>query len=172
MPDSRLGVAVFEQYVAYDPPPDFRLIVDRLLESVPRSLLAGLGAIVLTNFSGQPRRIRLGRARWKGRKFDAAEIQGQYFKASSGSKAWIRIYVDHIVWPKRFHQVATVRDFAVAAVLYHELGHHAQRLQPRRGEKEILAECWAQRLFACHVRLLYGHRTQPCVRRLSRLLQV
>jgi hypothetical protein len=57
-----------EFYQRYEPPVDAAEIVRRLLTRVHDKYVRGLGYVVVTNLSGQPRRDRLGKTTSRGRR--------------------------------------------------------------------------------------------------------
>jgi hypothetical protein len=130
---------VIVSFSGYKPPFDPEPIVRRMLDSVPKHYLAGLGEVVLSNaVKSRKRRVGLSTA------------IGLYHPASRGNSAWIEIFVDNALrgWEEGWWlRVALVREGRLSDVLFHEIGHHIHRtVRPERREKEDVADVWKVRL--------------------------
>ena len=151
-------ISIVEAYVDYAPPIDFGAVVARLLQQVPLKYFTGLESVVLCNLSGQPRKERLGTLPRKGRRIKKAHVAGLYHRQWKGQKAWIQLFADKITLPpKSLRWIRPFRELAVAAVLFHELGHHAHRLHPEYREGEDVADKWAGRFFFHYFKATYWY---------------
>lgn len=151
-------VPIREAYRGYIPPAYVIRTVAKLLRSTPEKYLAGLDCVVLTNLAGQPRRNRLGKLPRRGRKVRRDQVAGLYHPAWQGDPPWIELYIDKIIVKNAPLWIPLLRDFMIADVLYHELGHHIHYcLRPEHREKEDVADNWSKKLFADHVRRTYWY---------------
>jgi hypothetical protein len=147
--------SVVESYFEYRPPRGVRSSVDKLLKTVPSEYLAGLGKVVLTNYSGQARRQRKKTFKSRGRKLSANEVNGFYRHKWNGQPAEIHLYIDSIFrhTPAYVSWVPLLRHFHLGEVLYHEIGHHIDRThRPGYGEKEDTADRWSRKLMPLFLR--------------------
>src|SRR5262249_32997139 len=147
-------VPIREAYRGYTPPRYVTRTVAKLLRSTPAKYLAGLDCVVLSNFSGQPRRHRLGKVPRKGRKVRKDQVTGLYHPAWQESPPWIELYVDKIIDAAKGAPLwmPYVREFIIGEVLYHELGHHIHYwIRPEYREREDVADNWSKKLFANHM---------------------
>lgn len=135
---------------AYKPPFDPAPIVHRMLDSVPRAYLAGLGAVVLSNASGLSGKRRKTRVKSRKRRAGLVAAKGLYHPASRGNNAWIEIFVDNTLqgWEKGcWLRIPYIRELSISDVLFHEVGHHVHRaVRPEYREKEDVADVWKVRL--------------------------
>src|SRR2546427_4091667 len=142
-------VYVREDYASYAPPRWAHPTVERLLLSLHPSHVNGLTAIVLTGSNKADARKTGRRMRGNRRR----GVVGRYHPASMASQAWIEIVVDRVVpdVPQRLTWLPSVRDFAMASVLFHEIGHHLHATvgSAVRGG-ELSADDWRLRLSAAH----------------------
>lgn len=151
-----MSVKVIESYVNYSPPLDYSAIAKRLLATVPDKYSIGLASVVLSNLSGQPRRLRTGTLPRRGRRIKRERVAGLYHPEWRGQKAWIQVFVDQIKMPPRpFRWIRPLRELLFGDVLYHELGHHAHTIRPEYREKEDVAENWRVRFSVNHLRQSY-----------------
>ena len=150
------SVKVVEAYVDYIPTFDFSRMTNHLLSTVPEKYLEGLGSIVLCNMSGMPRSERRGTLPRKKRRIQRTRVAGLYHYNRAGQKAWVQVYVDKIAMRPRFiRYIRRLREMLLAAVLYHEIGHHIHAFHPEFREKESVADKWAGRLLVNHLKLEY-----------------
>ena len=162
-------VDVHEDYTTYAPPRWARPTVERLLHSLDPSHMNGLTAIVLTDSKTADARKNSRRMRGNRR----GVVIGRYHPASSASQAWIEIVVDRVVpdLPQHLAWLQFVRDFAIAGVLFHEIGHHLHATVGSAGRGgEESAEDWRLRLSAVHFnrRFWYLRPILPVLSRLAR----
>lgn len=153
-------VRINEAYSGYRPPADVAKVVRRLLARVPDQYLRGLDCVVLTNLSGQPRRKRLGKTTSRGRRIPRSRIAGLYHGKWKGQPPWIELYVDQILsrWPRWTLWIPFLRDFSIADVFYHELGHHVHlSLRPEYLEKEDVADSWRKKFMIEFIRREYRY---------------
>jgi hypothetical protein len=134
----------------YEPPFDAVPIVQRMLDSVPRKYLVGLGQVVLTNASGLPRKLSRAVTKSRHRKVRLGQAAGLYHPASNGKPAWIEIFVDNTLrgWESGWWlRIPLIREGKLADVLFHEIGHHIHfTCRPEYREKEDVADVWLVRL--------------------------
>jgi len=161
-----------EFYNDYTPPSWVFKTAGRLLLSVPDKYVRGLDSVVLTNYSGQPRRHRIGTIASRKRKVAKSRILGLYHRACRGKSAWIELYVDNIsTRAEQGRWIPSRREFSLGQVLFHEIGHHIHATAaPEYAEKEDVADRWGRDLFANY----YWHRywyLKPVRRPLIRLLK-
>ncbi len=148
-------VKITEAYRNYKPAVNVAKVVRRLLAGVPDQYVRGLDCIVLSNMSGQPRRNRLGKITSRGKRIPKHRVLGLYHAKWKGRPPWIELYVDRILapLPKWTQWISFLRDFAVARVLYHELGHHVHLfVRPEYREKEDVANDWRSKFIRPYMR--------------------
>lgn len=91
---------------------------------------------------------------------------GRYHRGEKGKNAWIEIFVDRIFdgWERGFWlKLPLVRDFLLAPVLFHEIGHHVHaRIRPEFQEREDVADRWQVKL-----ETIYYRKERPSIRLLS-----
>lgn len=159
LPDTT-EIPIKEFYRDYKPPVNAVSIVHRLLASVPDRYVRGLGFVVVTNLSGQPRRNRLGKTTSRGRRVPQSRVRGRYHRKWQGQQPWIELYVDQIFrrCPRWALWIPFVRDTAVAFTFYHELGHHVHLfIRPEFREKEDVADDWGKKFTKHFVRHRYWY---------------
>jgi hypothetical protein len=162
-------VHVREDYTTYATPRWTRPTVERLLLSLYPSHVNGLSAIVLTDSNKADARKNGRRIRGNRR----GVVVGRYHPASVASQAWIEIVVDRVVTdlPQRLTWLQLVRDFGMASVLFHEIGHHLHATvgSAARGG-ELSADDWRLRLSAVHFnrRFWYLRPILPLLSRFAR----
>ena len=137
---------VHESYREYRAPRWIRPTVERLLASIPAGQLSGLGTVVLTDAAaiGTGKTRRVG-----GRKYNRNACLGFYHRKHGGTPASIDIVVDNAVagWPAFSFAFNLFRDFVLARVLFHELGHHLDAtIGAAAPSGEAAAEDWNRRL--------------------------
>lgn len=144
------GPQVIVTFSDYEPPFDVASTTQRILDSVPRQYLTGLGAVVLTNASGLPRKRRNSNVKARQRKVRLSAAIGLYHPAANGNRAWIEIFIDNTLrgWEKGWWlRVPFIRESKLSDVLFHEIGHHIHfAVRPEYREKEDVADVWKVRL--------------------------
>jgi hypothetical protein len=121
---------VIVSFSGYKPPFDPAPIVRRMLDSVPRNYLTGLGTVVLSNASGLSAKRRKISVKRRKRKATLARASGAYHPPFRGNAAWIEIFVDNTLrgWETGLWlRVPYIREGRLSDVLFHELGHHIHR---------------------------------------------
>jgi hypothetical protein len=154
------AVQIIEVYRDYEPPLNVMAITQRLMKYVPPQYLHGLDRIVLTNSAALPRKLRRGKIGSRKRKLKIDEIGGQYHPKTNNRPAWIDIFVDNLrpYEERAFRIIPYIRDFTLAEVLYHEIGHHIHyTLRREHRERENVAEEWGQRLTNHYIGKKYRH---------------
>jgi hypothetical protein len=145
-------VSVKEDFRAYAPPSWVAPTVRRLLDSLPSEHLIGLSSVVLTE-SGMTGRAKIRRR--AGRKHSPSERLGFYRPTWRGELPCIYLVVDNIVAQNPL-PLQIARDFALAKVLFHEVGHH---LNAKAGlisrTEESSAEAWSRKLWPIHFQRRY-----------------
>jgi len=141
---------VIVSFSGYDPPFDPAPIVRRMLDSVPKNYLAGLGAVVLSNTSALSGKRRNIKVKSRKRRAGLSAARGLYHSASRGKLAWIEIFVDNTLrgWETGWWlKVPYIREGRLSDVLFHEIGHHIHfAVRPEHREKEVAADVWKVRL--------------------------
>jgi hypothetical protein len=136
-------VKIEEQYLDYSPPVEVHRSIQLLLRHVPEEYLKGLHKIILTN-SASLRSAYRGKFWAEKRRIRPADCQGLY------REGHILLVVDQILreYPEVILLVPPIKTFAIAEVLYHEVGHHIHRNeQPGyRDNKEVVADEWKEKL--------------------------
>src|SRR5882724_13267166 len=151
---------ILENYKDFEPPSNFRKLLDDLLEAVPAKYLVGLKTIVLANQSALTRDQRRQKIWSRNRKVQLKEVRGCYYRATRSSPATVWLYVDNILrsevpW---FRRMPILRYEALGTVLYHEIGHHIHAVhKPVYEGREDVADEWSKKLFGRFVRLRYGY---------------
>jgi hypothetical protein len=170
MIETRPNIPIYENYGSYKPKVNGPRIVSDLLETVPSKYLVGLGSIVLSGQTQLPRHERR-KAHWsRGRKFRTSRVLGYYRGPWKGQSAFIELYIDKIyagvpMWAARIPIVAFL---VMAAVLFHEIGHHIHdTIRPEYKEKEAVADEWSKKLLGNAVRKQYRY-VAPFLRPLAR----
>lgn len=151
-------VKINEAYRSYAPPVNVAKVVRKLLERVPDQYVRGLGCVVLSSLSNQPRRNRLGKTTSRGRRISQSRVAGLYHGKWKGQPPWIELYVDQILGrlPKWTLWIPLFREFAIADVFYHELGHHVHLfIRPEYREKEDVADDWQKKFMRIFFRRKY-----------------
>ena len=141
-------VRINEAYSDYTPRIDAPKVIRRLLRRVPEKYTRGLDCVVLTNFSAQSHRTRIGKLTSRGRRVSKSRVRGLYHSQWQGRPAWIELYVDRICQdvPKWALWTPPLRDLIIAEVFYHELGHHVHLfICPEYREKEDVADDWRRK---------------------------
>jgi hypothetical protein len=140
---------VIVSFSGYEPPFDPAPLIRRMLDSVPKNYLAGLGAVVLSNASGLSGKRRNRSVKSRKRKVGLAAVRGLYHPSSRGNLAWIEIFVDNTLRGEKgwWLRIPLVREGRLSDVLFHEIGHHIHRaVRPEHREKEDVADVWKVRL--------------------------
>ena len=97
--------------------------IQLLLEHVAADHLVNLKEIVLTNMSSLSRKRRRQQSTIGS---TLEKVCGLYHEACNGNQAWIEIFIDNTFrpFPPIFLRVPFFRNYALAEVLFHEIGHH------------------------------------------------
>jgi hypothetical protein len=136
--------------ISYEPPFDVASTAQRILDSVPRKYLTGLGAVVLTNPGALPRKRRNNTIKARQRKVRLGAAAGLYHPAANGNRAWIEIFVDNTLrgWERGWWlRVPFIRESKLSDVLFHEVGHHIHcAVRGEYREKEDVVDVWKVRL--------------------------
>jgi hypothetical protein len=150
----------------YTPPFDVQPLLSKMLGSVPPEYLVGLDSVVLTSTDALSRKRRRRKTWSRKRTVKVVKTRGLYHYALKGKAAWIEIFVDRIfegwedgLWLK----LPLVRDFLLAPVVFHEIGHHIHAtVRPEFQEREDVADRWQVRL-----ETMYYRKERPYIRVLS-----
>lgn len=140
---------VIVNFIGYKPPFDVASTAQRVLDSVPRKYLTGLGSVVLTNSEALTRKRRNNTIKARQRKVRMGAAAGLYHPAANGNRAWIQIFVDNTLrgWEGWWLRVPFIRESKLSDVLFHEIGHHIHlAVRPEYREKEDVADVWKVRL--------------------------
>ncbi len=151
---------IVETFRDFEPPANFRNIVDDLVRCVPPEFLVGLQSITLTNRFALSRDQKRKKTWSRNRKIRLADVRGYYTPATRSSRAAIVLYVDNITerWDGWFAKLPLVRYMPAGDVLYHEIGHHIHAAhRPVYKGKEDVAEYWRRKLFLRFMRLRYWY---------------
>lgn len=145
-------VAVREDFESYAPPSWVGTTVVRLLDSLLPEHVMGLSSIVLTE-SSKTANVKMHRK--GGRKYRPNQRLGFYRPAWRGEPPAIYLIVDNILGQER-PWLQFARDFTVAEVLFHEVGHHLNaKVGLLSRNEEGSAEAWRRRLWGVHCRKRY-----------------
>jgi hypothetical protein len=161
--EMRMEVAlpeVVEAYRDFEPPANFKQVVETLLAYVPPKYLVGLKTIILTNSSALSRDQRRQTTWSRKHKVRLSECRGSYFRATKSSPATIWLYVDNILRrePRWVTRVPLIRYMEPSNVLYHEIGHHIHAtIKPAYKEREDVAEEWRRKLLGNFARKRYWY---------------
>ena len=153
-------IPIKEFYRGYEPPVNATKIVNRLLARAPDKYVRGLGFVVVTNLSGQPRRHRLGKTTSRGKRVPQSRVLGRYHPKRQNQSPWIELYVDQICrrFPRWALLIPPLRDVALGETLYHELGHHVHMfIRPEFREKEDVADDWGKKFSGHFLRREYWY---------------
>src|SRR5215510_3360141 len=151
---------ILENYKDFEAPPNFRKLLDDLLESVPAKYLVGLKTIVLANQSALTRDQRRQKIWSRNRKVHLKEVRSCHYRATKSSPATVWLYVDNILrsevpW---FRRMPILRYDALGSVLYHEIGHHIHAVhKPVFEGKEGIADYWSKKLLGRFFRQRYWY---------------
>jgi phenylalanine-4-hydroxylase len=137
-----------------------------MLGSVPPEYLVGLDSVVLTSTDALSRKRRRSKTWSRKRTVKVVKTRGLYHYAQKGKTAWIEIFVDRIFdgWEVGFWlKLPLVRDFLLAPVLFHEIGHHIHAtVRPEFQEREDVADRWQVKL-----ETIYYRKERPYLRLFS-----
>jgi hypothetical protein len=143
------NIPIYEQYENYEPPFNVQRAVERMVGTVPRKHLTGLGSIILTNEDALTGK-RARRMTWsRGKKVSAAKARGLYHPEWGSNPAWIELHVDSIFqkYPRYFLRLKLTRELELGSTFFHELGHHIHaQHRPEFKEKEDVADVWKGKL--------------------------
>ena len=137
----RVRPEIVENYRDFEPPANFRLLLEDLLDGVPAKYLVGLKSIVLANQSALTRNQRRQKIWSRNRKIRLAEVRGCYYRATRSSPATVWLYVDNILRSEKpwFRRLPILRYYEPGTVLYHEIGHiFMQSIGPSLKERKTL----------------------------------
>jgi hypothetical protein len=155
-----------ENYRDFEPPAEFRSLVEDLLKSVPPKYLVGLKTIVLTNREALTRDQRRQRVWSRNRKVRLAEVRGAYYRSTRNSPASVTVYVDNILAshvPPWITKLPFLRYWELDTVLFHEIGHHIHVAHvPVYEGKENIAEDWSRTLKRRFFRRHYWYALPLC----------
>ena len=99
--------------------------------------------------------------RTAGRKYGPNNRLGFYRPAWSGGPPGIYLIVDNILRDER-SWLQLGKDFTMAEVLFHEVGHHLNaRVGRISGNEEASAEAWQMKLWRTHLRKRYWGSSAP-----------
>lgn len=153
-----VGVHIYRRQEA---PPDWILrVVRNQLLGVERSALVGLDAVVIRSSSELTRRERERFGRGYGKKGNNFQPLGAYYARSRKRSAYIELFWDNIAirWPAIVYWFPFFRELAVAATLFHEIGHHLHQTRAEdRRDKEMVAEEWRRKLNGRYLRRRYWY---------------
>lgn len=143
----QLPLAIIEAYNGYIPPRHVRSSVEKLLHTVPPKYLVGLDRVVLTNFSAEPRKERVGKTKRAGKKILKAQRTAYYHPRSRSSPPYIQLYVDKVLARRKWYlDLPVLRESWLGLTLFHELGHHVHFTQrPEHRGEELVADQWRDR---------------------------
>lgn len=141
-------VKIVEEYFEYTPPVNVYGSVRQLLAVVPEKYLTGLYRVTLTN-SGQLRNVR-GKL-WAGKqRVRPADCRGLYRDGQ------VYLLLDQILseCSEYFLLFPPLKKFLIAKTLYHEIGHHIQKLESPgyRPNREAFADEWRDKLLPQYFR--------------------
>jgi hypothetical protein len=146
-------VPVREDFDGYTPPRWVGPTVERLLDSLLSEHLIGLSSIVLTE-SAKTARVKMHRK--GGRKYAPNQRLGFYVPAWRGEPPAIYLIVDNMLGRERPPWLQIARDFTVAEVLFHEVGHHLNaKVGLISSTEEVSADAWRRKLWRVHCRKRY-----------------
>jgi len=151
---------VVENYRDFEPPRQFRPLLEELLNAVPVKYLVGLKTVLLTNQSALTRDQKRQKVSGRKGKRKLAKASGAYYKATNSSPPYILLFVDNILsaWPTWALRVPYFRHVALSETLYHEIGHHIHAIhQPVHDGKENVAEDWQRKLGRLFTRKRYWY---------------
>jgi len=140
---------IVENYHEFEAPANFKRMVRDLLKDVPKEYLTGLRTIVLTNQVALARDKRRQKIWSRRRKYRLAESRGLYYAATQSAPATVWLFVDNILsnQPSWICRAPLLGYDALAATLYHEIGHHIHAVcRPAHKEREDVADEWARKL--------------------------
>ena len=154
MPNACASVQVVPRYQEFKSRIDYAGTVEFLLRYVPVKYLAGLNCVLLRDSGGLTRseKLRAGKKR--------RAILGHYCRATHGQQAQIHLFVDQIAryWPTPLLWWRRSREYALADVLFHEIGHHIHaHIAPEYRDRELTAEDWRGRLILEYLRRRYWY---------------
>lgn len=151
---------IVENYRDYEPPAEFRKLVEDLLVTVPSNYLAGLKAVVLTNRAALTRDQLKQRVKHRNNRYHLAEAAGAYYEATRSRPATIWIFVDNIMRsvPSWSLRAPFIRYEPLCGYLYHEIGHHIHAVhKPIYEGKENVADDWSRKLSTVFYRRHYWY---------------
>jgi hypothetical protein len=149
-----------EAYRDFEPPRNFKQVIETLLAYVPPKYLVGLKTIILTNSSALSRDRRRQKTWSRNHKVRLSECGGSYSRATKSSPAIIWLYVDNIVrgLPRWMTRPPMLRYMVPSDVLYHEIGHHIHAVhKPIHEQREDVAEEWTHKLWSHFLRKHYWY---------------
>ena len=144
MTSSRQNLLIREVYDSYAPPFSVSTAVARLIAHLNPEYMSCLSAIVLTNAADS----------------DNLSDQARYHHDQTRGLGWIEIFVNVTLrpWPQPMLRWRFWQDLAIAEVLYHEIGHHIERLQSSANTSpEYLAVRWEKRMQKDYFASAYTH---------------
>jgi hypothetical protein len=165
-----ISTKLLTHFGEYTPPFDVHPLVSRMLSTVPSEYLVGLDSVVLTSTDTWSRKRRRSKTKSRKRTVKQVKARGFYHRAQRTQPAYIELSMDRIfegledgLWLK----LPMVRDFLVAPVLFHEIGHHIHTsIRPEFREPEDVANYWQVKL-----ETIYYRKERPLIRLLSVLVK-
>jgi hypothetical protein len=99
--------------------------------------------------------LRLGKIPSSKGYVSRSHVLGLYHSAHRGKRAWIEIYVDKIVAPRKSYLwVPFMTEAAFADVLCHEIGHHIHATIAREHrDQEDVAETWKESILIAYMEI-------------------
>lgn len=147
---------VLEHYGSVQSRTKLRGAVERMLSHLPRGYFARFGHVTLRDAGSLTRNERAKREKAGPSK----HLLGTYYGPTSRQPAHIDLFVDAIFdgRSKLLVNIPPVRDVLLGRTLYHELGHHIQRVvRPEHRDPEEVAEEWRRRLLRTYFRKTYWY---------------
>jgi len=147
---------VLEHYGSLHPKPALKGAVERMLSHLPRGYFARFDHVTLRDSGSLTRKERAKREKAGPSK----HLLGTYYGPTARQPAHIDLFVDAIFYGRStlLVWVPPVRDVLLGGALYHELGHHLQRVvHPEHRDREEVAEEWRRRLLRTYFRKTYWY---------------
>lgn len=152
------NINIVENYYNFEPRYNVKERIERLLSIVPSNYLMGLKTIHLTNYQALNHSKKRKKTWSQKRKVKLKNCLGWYYHKSTNQEVWIEILIDKVQdsFPKFFLISNFIKDWILADVLYHEIGHHIHSVHKREfSEREYVAEKWKKQLFSLYFKKKY-----------------
>ena len=138
-------VRIIEDYGEYSPPVNVRRRVMKMLKVVPSEYLSNLDQILLTSTKALTSKQKKEQVRYRGRNVKVINSNGMHTYDRANRRGKINLYVDNI-----FEElsgglifVPGLANMNIAKTLFHEVGHHIEKLSSfRKKDDEDDAEKW------------------------------